>query len=871
MSRLFRLRSLACATALVASLANAQYHVSTAGNDRNPGTKAKPWRTLTWAATAAPTGARIHVAAGDYGMLGAVENVRVTGKRLSFIGAGVGLTTVDGLNSARTKVPYKGKPKEIQSPFVAYGPDTVLNVSKLSINVTGYGYPHWHACVAFTDGASGDVVDCELNGPTGIGSVQGRVGIIAAGRDLMNPSTVNVRNCWIHKWNKCGVLMGGNGLTGSVIGCTIVGGGRLRLGQAAQNGIQIGEGGGGFVIRDNLIRDVWYEPGEWNACGILVHKTTGRDNLISGNQFFRCKAAYYHDAPQGGKTRFTDNVVGACFWGVYVSSKSGEAFANRIDATRGVEVVNASSFRLDRNTYGDFRSNLGYPTQYLARGNFSVRDLNPASKQPGFHKPVDVKLPRGASPSDMALGDFNGDGRLDVATANSGNGRVRVQFGSGGTNFIKIPPIDVVVGGQPEFVVAGEFSGSKGLDLAVLLADGRLAILTNDGSGKLTVGKFTQFQTKVSQRPIGLVSGNFDRQNEDDLALAISGGTGPGFFAVVAVKNGSIFRIEQVGLQAIDIEVGDGNRDGSDEVYLLVPSSAQRGRIYISVWQAPRRWIRYALTSTQASRLGVGDIDGDTKLDIAVLAGSRGTILDLWRGDGALGWSRSGTYTVEASAQDIRILDAQNDSSPGRSRRDIVLLHDRAHKVSFLENHVFKDFTEARSIPTGLDPRRVDFADLDGNGLPDMLVCNRGSDSISVALADPFALAQSYGIGCWGKDARIPMILPLGRPSLPTLGNMSFGVGVTNARASTICALLFSPKASYSPIACSPQIGAPVLMLGTVSDAQGRAAVAIPIPNAIALRNFELYSQWLIADPQGRFLNTLSLSEGLRLRVGGRR
>ena len=55
------------------------HYVSLSGNDSNPGTQAKPWRTIQKAANSAPSGAIIQVEAGNYG-----ENVTISRTNLTF-------------------------------------------------------------------------------------------------------------------------------------------------------------------------------------------------------------------------------------------------------------------------------------------------------------------------------------------------------------------------------------------------------------------------------------------------------------------------------------------------------------------------------------------------------------------------------------------------------------------------------------------------------------------------------------------------------------------------------------------------------------------------------------------------------------------
>ncbi len=71
----------------------------------------------------------------------------------------------------------------------------------------------------------------------------------------------------------------------------------------------------------------------------------------------------------------------------------------------------------------------------------------------------------GNGPTAIATGDFNGDGKPDLATANWVDNTVSILLGKPDGTFA--PKVDYATGARPASVVVGDFNGDGKLDLAV--------------------------------------------------------------------------------------------------------------------------------------------------------------------------------------------------------------------------------------------------------------------------------------------------------------------------------------------------------------------------------------------------------------------
>jgi len=83
-----------------------------------------------------------------------------------------------------------------------------------------------------------------------------------------------------------------------------------------------------------------------------------------------------------------------------------------------------------------------------------------------------------SSPYSVTTGDFNGDGKLDLATANLDANTVSVLLGNGNGTFQT--KVDDPVGDAPASVTTGDFNGDGKLDLAVANGAGNtVSVLLN--------------------------------------------------------------------------------------------------------------------------------------------------------------------------------------------------------------------------------------------------------------------------------------------------------------------------------------------------------------------------------------------------------
>lgn len=146
--------------------------------------------------------------------------------------------------------------------------------------------------------------------------------------------------------------------------------------------------------------------------------------------------------------------------------------------------------------------------------------MAPAARaQVQFSGPTDY--PVGTTPGNIAVGDFNGDGKQDLAVANQGSANVTILLGNGDGTFQQAREIGV--NGTPAFVAVGDFNGDRKLDLAVAegLANIVLIFLGN-GDGSFQAPE--QFNTDISADYVAVA--DFNNDTRSDLLVSTEGSVG---------------------------------------------------------------------------------------------------------------------------------------------------------------------------------------------------------------------------------------------------------------------------------------------------------------------------------------------------------
>jgi hypothetical protein len=222
----------------------------------------------------------------------------------------------------------------------------------------------------------------------------------------------------------------------------------------------------------------------------------------------------------------------------------------------------------------------------------------------------------------IVAADFDGDGHLDLAASpNNGLGEVIVLLGRGGSERFG-PPITYAAGGSPRRMAVGDFNGDSRADLAVSLdgsgPTGQLSILLNDGTGKFGAPNIVSFQG----HPTRAITGDVNNDGKLDIVTALSTGTTDGKVAVLLgngtggfshAANSPFFTLR---VNAFALALGDFNEDGKRD--MAVPNSAGGADIMLGDGTGAFAPLASSPISGGSLSMTPGDFNEDGHLDLLI-------------------------------------------------------------------------------------------------------------------------------------------------------------------------------------------------------------------------------------------------------------
>ncbi len=173
-----------------------------------------------------------------------------------------------------------------------------------------------------------------------------------------------------------------------------------------------------------------------------------------------------------------------------------------------------------------------------------------------FENPKNGAL--GVGTFDMAVGDFNGDGKLDVALAgyvSPTQSVVQIMLGNGDGTFRKGQTIDLPANTSPRSIATGDFNNDGHLDLALAL--NQLIVYKGAGNGTFTQAASIKVGTQTPLQEVRI--GDFNADGKTDIEVSDGAGLYVMWNAGGFAFNTVLLKSSKFGIGATPVDV---NQDG---------------------------------------------------------------------------------------------------------------------------------------------------------------------------------------------------------------------------------------------------------------------------------------------------------------------
>jgi len=324
----------------------------------------------------------------------------------------------------------------------------------------------------------------------------------------------------------------------------------------------------------------------------------------------------------------------------------------------------------------------------------------------------------------VIVADLNGDGKLDIVVSNyytlnfPAQGSVAVLLGNGDATF-RAPLLYPAGGDGSNGLALADFNGDGKLDIAVgNYVAGSIGLLLGNGDG--TFQPVATFPIKGVGNVWSLVGGDLNGDGKMDLlvgsfysgTVGVLMGNGDGTFHSKVDYNSG-------GPQVASITVADVNHDG--KLDLLLPGSTGVGVLLGKGDGTFQPVVTYGSPGKQVGRITAIDLNGDGNLDLAVAGSGAGVLL----GNG------DGTFQPEITYSSVPEMMVAAADINGDGKLDLVALENTNAFVLPTTLSVLLgngDGTFQPPVPYdsgGAFPFALAIADFNNDGKPDMLVTNQ--------------------------------------------------------------------------------------------------------------------------------------------------
>jgi hypothetical protein len=329
----------------------------------------------------------------------------------------------------------------------------------------------------------------------------------------------------------------------------------------------------------------------------------------------------------------------------------------------------------------------------------------------------------------VATGDFNGDGKLDLVTAHPEASRVDVLPGNGDGTFGVARTF--AAGGSPSCVAVGDFNSDGKLDLLDLVtvynSTANIGILLGNGDGTLgTAQTYAVGSGSVVAVADFNGDGKLDTANASADGVSVFLGNGDGPFGSAQMR--------QIDFGPQSALVGDFNADGNLDLatanhYCVDYDCGGSVTVLLGNGDGSFTTQNYVLTPMEPYSMAIADLNGDSKPDLVTANFYNNVGVLLGNGDGTFG--AASFFDTGSNPLSVAVGDFNADG-----KVDVITANLDSHDVSVLLGRGDGTLGPALNFGISPSPGSVIVGDLNGDGKLDAVAADMVVGELNVLLND---------------------------------------------------------------------------------------------------------------------------------------
>jgi len=351
-----------------------------------------------------------------------------------------------------------------------------------------------------------------------------------------------------------------------------------------------------------------------------------------------------------------------------------------------------------------------------------------------------LRIKTGKGPGCVEVADFNNDKIPDLAVTNEQDNSVTILLGNGKDQFNEAKSSPFSAGYGVNDIAIGDFNKDGRLDFAFANHEKKyLTVLLGNGDGSFLPASHSPFPVEVLPHTHGVATGDF---NEDKLPDLVTDSWQTNQVEILFGDSENIFKTPgtffKVGKHPYQrVRVADINMDGNDDI---ITTNLEGDNVSILLCDGKGNFKEAEGSPFPCGNspfgVAIGNVNADSKPDLAIInspastsdrTGINGLTILLGDGTGKFKTIAGSPFPAGKIPNHVAIGDVNGDGVA-----DIAVSDNDSNTITLFLMSKKGNISTSSMIMVGNHPKGVAIADLNGDGKCEIVVCNNLDNDITI-------------------------------------------------------------------------------------------------------------------------------------------